>query len=111
MTRRFRLAVRGFAPIAALGLSAVILGASSCGRDRRSAQPDVLLITIDTLRADRVGPRLTPALEWLGSQGVRFTRATGRPTEARPVLERAVKLDPHDAEARDLLARLGYRVH
>jgi len=47
---------------------------------RRDA-PDVLLVTIDTLRADRVGvdggpPGLTPALDALGRAGVVFLDAT-----------------------------------
>src|SRR5437762_4893462 len=39
------------------------------------AGSSVLLITIDTMRADRLGPRLTPALDPLPSGGVRFTSA------------------------------------
>ncbi len=36
---------------------------------------NVALVTIDTLRADRVGPALTPAIESLARQGIRFTNA------------------------------------
>ncbi len=41
-------------------------------------RPSVLLITIDTLRADRVGGALTPAIDALAAQGTTFTatRAT-----------------------------------
>jgi len=41
-------------------------------------RPDVLLITLDTFRADRITPSLTPHLERLAARGVRFTnvRAT-----------------------------------
>ncbi|PYR04450.1 MAG: hypothetical protein DMG00_23370 [Acidobacteria bacterium] len=61
-----------------------------CGRGDRSrsneqlrsgalARSNVLLITIDTLRADRVGAygggTLTPTLDRLAARGVRFTRA------------------------------------
>jgi arylsulfatase A-like enzyme/Flp pilus assembly protein TadD len=35
----------------------------------------VLLITIDTLRADRVGPGLTPNLDALAARGTRYTHA------------------------------------
>jgi len=35
----------------------------------------VLLITIDTLRADRIAPGLTPAIDGLAARGVRFTHA------------------------------------
>ena len=38
-------------------------------------KPNVLLITIDTLRADRVGRGLTPAIDWLAARGTRFTKA------------------------------------
>lgn len=37
--------------------------------------PNILLVTLDTFRADRLNPRLTPALERLATQGVRFTTA------------------------------------
>ncbi len=42
------------------------------------SRPNVLLITIDTLRADRIRPDLTPAIERLARRGTRFTnvRAT-----------------------------------
>ena len=61
--------------------------ASACGRSRRTPfVPDslrgwnVLLITIDTLRADHVGVYgnqlgLTPTIDRLAREGVRFTRA------------------------------------
>jgi choline-sulfatase len=38
-------------------------------------RPDIVLITIDTLRADRVGRGLTPTLDALAQRGVRFTNA------------------------------------
>src|SRR5262245_48196499 len=48
---------------------------------RRSARPNVLLITIDTLRADRVGSygyaaAQTPAIDALAARGLRFMHAT-----------------------------------
>jgi arylsulfatase A-like enzyme/Flp pilus assembly protein TadD len=39
------------------------------------ATSNVLLVTVDTLRADRVGSRLTPAIDRLAAAGVRFTNA------------------------------------
>lgn len=39
------------------------------------SRPNVLLITIDTLRADRVGRGLTPAIDSVAARGVRFTNA------------------------------------
>jgi choline-sulfatase len=40
-----------------------------------STRPDIVLVTIDTLRADRVGRGLTPTLDALGKRGVRFANA------------------------------------
>jgi arylsulfatase A-like enzyme/Tfp pilus assembly protein PilF len=37
--------------------------------------PDVVLITVDTLRADRVGASLTPAINAVGVRGARFLTA------------------------------------
>ncbi len=59
---------------------AVTATAPSCRRDTNPAAPaavppDIVLVTIDTLRDDRVGPRLTPALAGLAARGTRCTRA------------------------------------
>ena len=55
------------------------LAAASCGRSPEPAaparQPDLVLVTIDTLRADRVGRGLTPTLDALAARGAHFTRA------------------------------------
>lgn len=70
-----------------LGVAAALLSGAVATRwvDRGPATPDVrpssvLLITIDTLRADALGSygnaaALTPALDQLAAEGVRFTRA------------------------------------
>jgi arylsulfatase A-like enzyme len=55
----------------------------SVGCSASPSQPDVLLITVDTLRADRLGSyghRLdtTPNLDSLASRGVRFTDCTAQ---------------------------------
>jgi choline-sulfatase len=42
---------------------------------RQTGRPDIVLITIDTLRADRVGRGLTPAIDALAQRGVRFVNA------------------------------------
>jgi choline-sulfatase len=61
--------------------SVIFLSSLSPACNRRQApppptsRPDVILITIDTLRADRVGRGLTPALDALSQRGVRFTNA------------------------------------
>src|SRR5437867_1281401 len=39
------------------------------------AGSNVLLVTIDTLRADRINAHLTPALDHLATTGLRFTQA------------------------------------
>ena len=62
-----------------------LLAASGCARgkatpDPQAASPSVVLVTIDTLRADRLGcygyrPALTPVLDGLASRGVRFQTA------------------------------------
>ena len=68
---------RARAPIAAFLLAALATGVS-CGRSER---PNVLLVTIDTLRADHLGCygfglANTPAIDRLAAEGVRCTDAT-----------------------------------
>lgn len=58
---------------------ALLLAPGACRRDAAAppapaVRPDIVLITIDTLRDDRVNDRLTPALARLASRGTRFTR-------------------------------------
>jgi arylsulfatase A-like enzyme/Flp pilus assembly protein TadD len=67
--------VRAGAPL----LLAALL-ASGCSRSPTGPPTSVLLVTIDTLRADRVGafggpPELTPHLDRLASKGARFEAA------------------------------------
>src|SRR2546426_11782633 len=50
-----------------------LLLAFGCAR-HESQPPNVLLITLDTFRADRVGP-LTPALSALAARGIVFQNA------------------------------------
>jgi arylsulfatase A-like enzyme len=62
---------------ALLGLALLSAG---CGAAQPDARPDVLVVTIDTLRADRVGcygqaRALTPNLDRLAAEGVRFEHA------------------------------------
>ena len=54
-------------------LSLLIAGCSAS--PTAPPKPNVLLITIDTLRADRIGRGLTPAIDGLAARGVRFTNA------------------------------------
>jgi len=61
--------------IAAAGL--LVLAACTADRQPQTTaqRPNVLLITIDTLRADRVGHGLTPAIDGVAARGIRFTSA------------------------------------
>src|SRR5436309_3092565 len=51
----------------------ILHSAFACAR-REATKPNVLLITLDTFRADRIGP-LTPNLGRLGREAVRFENA------------------------------------
>ena len=56
---------------------------------QREGLPNLLLITVDALRADHVGPGsrvLTPTLDWLAKRGVSFTQATTPSTSESPPL-------------------------
>jgi hypothetical protein len=62
--------------------SVVALAATprTCGGAPRDERPDVVLLSLDTLRPDRTGPRaggasLTPRLDELASRGARFSEA------------------------------------
>jgi choline-sulfatase len=46
-----------------------------CAQARPSAQPNILLVTIDTFRADRLGVGVAPALDALAASSLRFTHA------------------------------------
>jgi arylsulfatase len=64
----------------ALPLLLLALPFQGCGRTAADERPSVLLVTVDTLRADRVGcygygRQLTPHLDALAAEGVRFERA------------------------------------
>jgi arylsulfatase A-like enzyme/Tfp pilus assembly protein PilF len=63
-----------------LGMMLCAAAASACGRAADPRPPNVLLITIDTLRADRLGcygrtTAATPAIDGLAREGLRFERA------------------------------------
>jgi len=50
----------------------------ACGRGGPAAigaRPNILLVTIDTLRADRIGVGVAPAIDRLAATGLRFTAA------------------------------------
>jgi arylsulfatase A-like enzyme/Tfp pilus assembly protein PilF len=62
------------AVVLAAALSASCHGESDA-LNRRPRRPDILLVTIDTLRADRIGRGIAPTLDRLASAGVQFTAA------------------------------------
>src|SRR6478736_532637 len=77
---RFFSAIAAFSAIVVIGALAWFFSSSSSPLTSASCRGcNVLLITIDTLRVDRVGafggpPGLTPNLDRLAADGVRFTR-------------------------------------
>src|SRR5205814_1134801 len=113
-------------PLLILGLA----GIAACGPTDRherppEIQPNVLLVTIDTLRADRVGTGITPTIDRLTTSGVRFTAArtavpltlpshttvlTGLLPPAHGVRENGVdRLDERHATVARLLRTAGYQ--
>jgi arylsulfatase A-like enzyme/Flp pilus assembly protein TadD len=59
---------------AVAGLLWLRRGARPAGVDAPT-RPNIVFITIDTLRADRVGPQLTPAIDALAARGASFDSA------------------------------------
>ena len=56
-------------------LATVAALTAACSRAPAPVRPNVLLVTIDTFRADRVGTGVAPAIDRLAASGVRFTAA------------------------------------
>ncbi len=69
---------RALAGVAAV-VGAVVLVASPPRSPRaagaRASRPNIVVLASDGLRADRLGPRVTPRLDGLASRGTRFDRA------------------------------------
>ena len=100
-------------------------GCTRSAAPARRPAPNVLLITIDTLRADRVGAGITPTIDRLAASGMRFTAAraaapltlpshttimTGLWPPAHGVRENGVdRLDERHATVARLLKAAGYR--
>jgi choline-sulfatase len=57
----------------------IAIGVAACGRTPENAgqpaKPNILLVTIDTFRADRLGAGVAPALDRLAASAVQFTSA------------------------------------
>jgi choline-sulfatase len=87
---------RQHAPRAALAVAAGLLLILGCGRGERtdstdkapSARPWILLVTLDTTRADAIGPEAqgveTPAFNALAARGLRFRQAYATTPETLP---------------------------
>jgi arylsulfatase A-like enzyme len=78
---------RARSPTGLLTAVLVLLGAAACG----PRPPDVLLIVVDTLRADRLGPwggppGLTPFMDRLAASGVVFTNAYSTSSWTNPAV-------------------------
>jgi len=130
VTRRARVAI-GLTLAGALGGGAAWWWSNRPGEVRREAGLDVLLITLDTLRADALGcygssrPGTSPAIDRLARAGVRFESAhahnvltlpshanilSGRYPFEHGVRENAGFRFPADGETlATLLKRAGYR--
>lgn len=66
--------VRGFL-LPCLAAAAFVALAGGCTSPAPAAPHNVVLVTIDTLRADRIGRGVAPALDALAASSVRFTNA------------------------------------
>ena len=106
-----------------------LLLAPALGQAGRKSQPDVFLVTIDTLRADHLGcygykQVETPTLDALAAAGVRFSHAfthspitntshtsimTGLLPSVHGVTDFAVPLSPDHATMAELLKKNGYQ--
>jgi arylsulfatase A-like enzyme len=59
-----------------VALALLFAGLSACASPQQAPPgSNVLLVTIDTIRADRLGRGFTPTLDRLASRGLRFTQA------------------------------------
>ncbi len=77
---------RSEVPYLALFVTVLVAG---CGSDPRAEPPNIVLVTVDTLRADRLGcygyPRATtPAADRLAREGTKFTQAIVQIPETLP---------------------------
>ena len=83
---------------------------SACG-ESEPPRPNVLLITVDTLRADRLAPDTTPRLDAFARECAQFpVAATPRAKTTPAVASLLTGRFPHDHGVRDLAAPLGRHV-
>jgi choline-sulfatase len=87
----------------------LLTAAAGCGGDALPPPhgPNVLLIVIDTLRADRLAAATMPAVDRFGQGAIRFTHADSPRAKTTPAVASLLTgLYPHDHGARDLSTRL-----
>ncbi|HWO25812.1 MAG TPA: sulfatase-like hydrolase/transferase [Kofleriaceae bacterium] len=106
-------------------LRAQVVAAIPALAPRADRHPDILIVTVDALRADRVTPSLTPALHAFGSEAAVFDRAYAPSTVTRGslpsimtslspgrirgrLIDFALKLDPRHVLLAERLQRAGY---
>src|SRR5262245_25831849 len=93
----------------ALLLFAGLATAAGCGRAGPAAPqgPNVLLIVVDTLRADRLTPQVMPALDRFAQGALRCSHAESPRAKTTPAVASLLTgLYPHDHGARDLATPL-----
>ena len=89
---------------------ALALGLAACAK--QAERPNVLLVTVDTLRADHVGcygyeRDTTPHLDALAAEGLRFTRAGSPRAKTTPAMASLMTgAYPHEHGVRDLASPL-----
>lgn len=102
-----------------LALAALVFTTSTCAKEAPPARWNVLLVTVDTLRADRVGAcsagsarGTTPWIDaHLAADGVSFTHATTPRAKTTPALASLMTgLYPHEHGVRDLMEPLALDV-
>ena len=89
-------------PALTLGVAALVLGSPASGATDGDAQPNVLLITVDALRADRVSAygyqrTTSPNIDRLIARGAKFTQArTVEPLTGPAMCSVFTSTYPHD---------------
>ncbi len=103
------------APSASLPLGLICVATLLAGCARQPERPNVLLVTIDTLRADRISAagyerETTPVLDALAAEGLLFTHCqTPRAKTTPAVASLLTGLYPHEHGVRDLASPLDKR--
>lgn len=79
------MAPAGFRAFLVVLLVAMLLPGMACSREQAPPPPPwILLVTLDTTRADAMNPKRTPAFEAIARAGRRFTRAHATVPETLP---------------------------